>query len=193
MMDTWLGLPIEGWVAIATIALVVVTGLLALGTFLLWRATQAHVDEAERAAQSQLRAYVFPTKPEFELREDHSTRFNVGAKNFGATPAFNMSMIMKASAAAPDLPPDFAAPFSPKYVSLMSLGPGQEVRNEQLGTGTPQSSKELEEGLIDLHLWGKITYQSMGKDYVTNFRLSALKDGIGKWVWSTAPEGNDAT
>jgi hypothetical protein len=71
--------------------LVVFTACLAVATFLLWQATCHLVNDARDTAERQLRAYVYVTFIDTELRQnpDGSSVFavNPSMKVFGITPA----------------------------------------------------------------------------------------------------------
>lgn len=82
----------ERWTARATVALAIVTALLAFFTFRLWTATGRLVKDAEVTAKRQLRAYV--AFDNFSRNQDSMQRFylRIYVKNYGNTPCHDMSI-----------------------------------------------------------------------------------------------------
>ncbi len=112
----------EELIAYGTLALAIVTALLAWFTFRLWRATGKLVVGAENTAERQLRAYILHNNDEEMEHNGGRIKVTVRIKNFGQTPAHKLRSWLfigfyKFPLDAPLDTPDYA------NGSLSTLGP----------------------------------------------------------------------
>jgi hypothetical protein len=87
---TFAGLFCEGWVALGTVVLAVVTTFLASYTYKLWRSTSKLVEGADKTARSQLRAYVSTRAKIVRAVVGEPLRLEVDFENHGQTPAHEL-------------------------------------------------------------------------------------------------------
>ncbi len=157
-------LPVEGWVAIATIALVLVTGLL-------WWATRQLVKEAERTRDIQLRAYVGFERVEARPFDIGRPTFSLVIKNFGASPAHKPTLAY-AMGLTGDANRETITNLIPHAMS--DLAPGQVVTH---WTGTTLMITNADFGqvgsrLARLLVQGQLTYMSLGAQHTTSFKFT---------------------
>jgi hypothetical protein len=183
-------------VAIGTGFLAIFTIVLAVATVFLWSATRELVQEARDTAERQLRAYAHTSfsKVDNLIAGNGDIVFTIGLKNYGQTPAYKLSVSLRA-----DLLPfptrDLPAP-SVESLSNLTLGPGSEhtvtVRRDAL------NQEEIADlaGSRALYVRGIIRYVDAFK--ANRFtRFSLIKGGgntypvAGSDLFS-ANEGNEA-
>ena len=175
-------------VAVAAIALALLTGALALYTAKLWRATRGLVESGEAAARRQLRAYVGISDVVHEEQiEGHSPRVSITIRNFGATPAYKLAVAADAQIA-------FAVDQVPVATStsktLGHLPPGLEfkiARPATLSIGTAPGY-EVDTTYSRVFVFGCIEYvDTFGDPHFTRFRL---EEGADRRFFACA-EGNE--
>ena len=161
------GLPFEAWVAIATLALAAITGLLTWATFALVRG-------AEHTAERQLRAYIsFESVSYGPLQNSTPVYFNVTLRNVGQTPAHS-AVVWSAMALRP-YPHDLPLPIDPATKSCGTVGPTQAVvtGGESAGPITMEILRDLYEGRGILFVYGECRYKDVfGRSRTTPFRFT---------------------
>lgn len=164
-------------IAVAAIALALLTGALAFYTANLWRDTRRLIENGEASAQRQLRAYVGVSEVVFEEEiEGRAPRVSLTIKNFGATPAYKLAVAADAQIA-------FAANQVPVATStcktLGHLPPGLELRIPRaavLSIGTAPGD-EVDTAYSRIFVYGCVEYvDTFGEPHFTRFRLEEGAD-----------------
>jgi hypothetical protein len=164
-------------IAVAAIALVLLTGALAFYTANLWRATRRLIESGEASAQRRLRAYVGVSEVAFEEEiEGRAPRVSITIKNFGATPAYKLTVAADAQIA-------FSVDQVPVATStcktLGHLPPGLEVRIPRpavLSIGTAPGD-EVDAAYCRIFVYGCVEYvDTFGEPHFTRFRLEEGAD-----------------
>jgi hypothetical protein len=156
--------------------LVLVTGLLALTTGLLWWSTRDLVLDARDTAQRQLRAYIGPFGMELTVYpfESGGSAFiaHIEFRNFGKTPAYDLAVSSNAKIDDPNAIPfhEDTEPQQPPSAGIAFPDAGQHVN-----LGWRLSDEELR-GLRDrskvLFLWGTVRYtDAFGKRHHFLYRM----------------------
>lgn len=181
-------------IALYTFVLVVFTGLLGFATVRLWFVTKELVRGADDTAKRQLRAYVGPDGFEFDIRSiedgyvpkapyasDLFTDFtNITCKNFGQTPASNVTVFCAVASITPflgRLPPgyDFDAKLHPpgddssNIIARAYLNRGQtDVSSVNLAD--PRIVWSARKRTSTLFIFGRIYYvDAFGTQWSTKF------------------------
>ena len=176
--------------------LVAFTAILAFSTIFLWVATRALVKSAERTAQRQLRAYVGVEGVSIKkITADEKPFIVIKLKNFGQTPAYDVTHWMDMATAAKGT----------KRLTLDKKGDGGRAIIDPTHGFSVECTKKTEltieearDILADtkrLYFTGRITYRdAFGHKRKTNFRLETAGESlIGKGLMSTSKTGNNAT
>jgi hypothetical protein len=164
-------------IAVAATALALLTGALAFYTANLWRDTRRLIQNGEASAQRQLRAYVGVSEVVFEEQiEGRAPRVSLILKNFGATPAYKLTVAADAQIA-------FAVDQVPVATStcktLGHLPPGLELRIPRpavLSIGTAPGD-EVDTAYSRIFVYGCVEYvDTFGEPHFTRFRLEEGPD-----------------
>src|SRR5882724_10012836 len=100
-------------VAVAILALALVTGSQALYTAKLWKSTRRLADSGQATAHRQLRAYLAVSDIVYEPpTEGQAPRVTVTIQNFGATPAYKLTIAVDAQIASNEQQQDPGTPSS---------------------------------------------------------------------------------
>jgi hypothetical protein len=164
-------------IAAVTIVLALITGALAVYTAKLWTATRRLIESGEAAAQRQLRAYVGVSEVVCEQQIAGSARrVGITIKNFGATPAYKLTVAADAQIAfAVDQVPVATATSR----TLGHLPPGLELnipRTAVLSIG-PAPGDEVGTAHSRIFVYGCIEYvDTFGEPHFTRFRLAEGPD-----------------
>jgi hypothetical protein len=164
-------------IAVAAIAMVLLTGALAFYTANLWRATRKLIENGEASAQRQLRAYVGVSEVAFEEQiEGHTPRVSITLKNFGATPAYKLTVAADAQIA-------FAVDQVPVATStcktLGHLPPGLELRipRPAVLSIVMAPGDEVDTAYSRIFVYGCVEYvDTFGEPHFTRFRLEEGPD-----------------
>jgi hypothetical protein len=174
------------------------TGLLAVATAGLWKATRDLVRGSEKTAERQLRAYV--TAEACNIRDAYSNTavgVSVVIHNFGQTPAYRIarSFDTKIVNATESSPPHLPMRPERDQQTEGSIGPGAIVlANAGLEPFTPEQRAGLGAGSMFLFVYGEIRYtDAFGKPRWTRFRyVYGGKYGTGEeGSMAIAEEGNE--
>lgn len=161
----------EAITAAGTIALAFLTLVLAIGTLFLWLATRRLVRGSEKTAERQLRAYVFPFHNKIE-KFDTSPLVNVGFKNSGQTPAYDVTVWTVVGIAAYPFANKPEQPINiQKSQKSGHIGPGAEMHTIcKLGRSvTTSETTAVTAGTAALYVYGELTYQdAFGKPRFTH-------------------------
>ena len=164
-------------IAVAAVAMVLLTGALAFYTANLWRATRRLIENGETSARRQLRAYVGVSEVAVEEQiEGRAPRVGLILKNFGATPAYKLTVAADAQIA-------FAVDQVPVATStcktLGHLPPGLELRIPRpavLSIGTAPGD-EVDTAYSRIFVYGCVEYvDTFGEPHFTRFRLEEGPD-----------------
>jgi hypothetical protein len=158
-------------IAMAILALALVTGSHALYTAKLWKSTRQLADSGQATARRQLRAYVAVSDIVYESPiEGQAPRVTVTIKNFGATPAYKLAIAVDAQIASHEQQLSFAT--SPSR-TLGHLPPGVEfaiTRSALIYPGTVSADEADSARSVFVH--GCIEYvDTFGDPHFTRFRL----------------------
>lgn len=188
----------EKLIAYGTVALAVVTALLALFTFRLWKSTGKLVVGAEKTAERQLRAYAMVPRITIKniKRQDRIVDqfVFIAVKNFGQTPATDCTYWVELSANEFPLKTPLEKPVSAKESAVGVIAPGDTFT---IRTKIPLLSNgdEIHGGRYALYVYGKFSYNdAFGGKQATNFRF--MRNGEG---WTSDGElemcekGNEVT
>ena len=164
-------------IAVAAIALVLLTGALAFYTANLWRATRRLIESGEASAQRRLRAYVGVSEVVFEEQiEGRAPRVSITIKNFGATPAYKLTVAADAQIA-------FAVDQVPVATSISKtlghLPPGLEIRIARPAALSivMAPGDEVDAAYSRIFVYGCVEYvDTFGEPHFTRFRLEEGAD-----------------
>jgi len=174
-------------VAVAIIALALVTGSQALYTARLWRSTRRLAENGEETAHRQLRAYVGVSHVLYEPPiEGQPPRVTITVRNFGSTPAYKLAVAVDAQIAYNEQQLSVATNTSR---TLGHLPPGVEfaiTRSAVIPPGVV--SREPVEGAHSVFVHGCVEYvDTFGAPHFTRFRLQDGSDG----TFFACREGNE--
>ena len=174
-------------VAMAILALALVTGSQALYTAKLWKSTRRLADSGQTTAHRQLRAYVAVSGIVYEPpREGQAPRVTVTIQNFGATPAYKLAIALDAQIASNEQQLCVATSSSR---TLGHLPPGVEfaiTRSALIYPGTVLADEADSACSVFVH--GCIEYvDTFGDPHFTRFRL---QDGSDQKFFA-CQEGNE--
>jgi hypothetical protein len=174
-------------VAMAILALALVTGSQALYTAKLWKSTRRLADSGQATAHRQLRAYVAVSGIVYEPPiEGQAPRVTVTIQNFGATPAYKLAIAVDAQIASNQQQLSVAISSSR---TLGHLPPGVEfaiTRSALIYPGTVPRDEADSARSVFVH--GCIEYvDTFGDPHFTRFRL---QDGAGQKFFA-CQEGNE--
>lgn len=184
-----------------TIILSAVTFILAIGTFLVWRATVQMAKNAEETSKIQLRAYVY--LPDVDFRYDGPrSQVKYVVKNFGHTPAHKVTIQSLASVVKLSIPIESVPQFeSTTPTNTGSLAPNGDFINDNFDIPFATIVRDDEAVCFA----GRITYRDIyDSARFTNFRYSIsgrelnrlYKENDSKPVTAemyAENEGNDST
>ena len=164
-------------IAVAAILLTLLTGALAFYTANLWRATRRLIEIGEASAQRQLRAYVGVNEVVFEEQiEGRAPRLSITIKNFGATPAYKLTVAADAQIA-------FAVDQVPVATSISKtlghLPPGLEIRIARPAALSivMAPGDEVDTVYSRIFVYGCVEYvDTFGEPHFTRFRLEEGAD-----------------
>jgi len=164
-------------VAVAIIALALVTGYQALYTARLWRSTRRLAENGEATAHRQLRAYVGVSSVVYEPPiEGQAPRVTITVRNFGSTPAYKLAIAVDAQIVYNEQQLSVATSTSR---TLGHLPPGVEfaiIRAASVSPGVV--SKEPVEEAHSVFVHGCVEYvDTFGAPHFTRFRLQDGSDG----------------
>lgn len=171
----------EERVALWTERLTYVTGALAVFTLMLWIATYCLFREGKHTARRQLRAYVMidkclvrGTKTQGGLHEDW---INLTLKNFGQTPAKNISYWIEMAAKSAKAPTRLIRQNSTKDAKIEAIAPGSEFITK-CEIPLLDGGNDIRGGVNALYVFGAITYFDVFDDErTTEFRFSRSGEG----------------
>jgi hypothetical protein len=174
-------------VAMAILALALVTGSQALYTAKLWKSTRRLADSGQATAHRQLRAYVAVSGIVYEPPiEGQAPRVTVTIQNFGATPAYKLAIAVDAQIASNQQQLSVAISSSR---TLGHLPPGVEfaiTRSALIYPGTVSTDEADSARSVFVH--GCIEYvDTFGDPHFTRFRL---QDGPDQKFFA-CQEGNE--
>jgi hypothetical protein len=191
----------DWYVAGSTGLLFIATAVLGYFTYQLRTTTKTAVGDAERKSKQQLRAYV-NVKRLWVDRSDGRQSIFVKIRNFGQTPAYKLTSVLRAG--LKPYPFDNANcvtfPIVDAITTRYPLAPGnvtdirpkEDVEIDEMGIPhTPQEDAMLAEAAA---VWvvGKITYMdAFGSYRTTNVRYYAPRDEWKKGAFIADVEGND--
>ena len=169
--------------------------MIAVATGMLWYATMRLVKGADKTAERQLRAYVYIEKTNFEFTADGLFKVKYQIKNFGQTPAHNVSLLSIVQVVDwkhgnPSIPvPD-------RIETIGSMAPREDYFwfDDELDVATTREGTERGDKAI--FLLGTIVYDVAFEMSAreTNFRYYIGGDiGTDGDEMSAASIGNDAT
>jgi len=171
------------------------TALLFVATVLLWWATRDLVEGAKDTAESELRAYVIPTKGDVRnFGTSAPLEASIRIRNAGQTPAYRITTSI-------DL--RLGEDFTPQPVDLSPdvLGPGSETNLLFVASRllTPEEESKIKEGNLTIYVFGEIRYRDIFRiEHVTKYRRmtrtrSGALQGTGDILdLYNAKEGNDS-
>ena len=172
------------------------TGILALSTIALWRATKRLVLGAEKTAERQLRAYVLVEGAKMTKDPIRNDGFGVAVtvKNFGQTPAHDMTECADIWVGAFPL----AEPL-PEHIwnnpSISVLAPGGysiQIPTHSELTGLMQ--KAIFNNNTAVYVYGEINYlDAFDQLHTTKFRLMSVGQGLALGLFRQCQEGNSYT
>jgi hypothetical protein len=174
-------------VAVAIIALALVTGSQAVFTARLWRSTRRLAATGEATAHRQLRAYVGVGHIAYEPSiESQATRVTITIRNFGATPAYKLAIAVDAQIATNEQQLSVATSTSR---TLGHLPPGVEFAITRTAVIAPGAgATDQINGVHSAFVHGCIEYvDTFGTPHFTRFRLQDGADGR----FFACREGND--
>jgi hypothetical protein len=174
-------------VAVAILALALVTGSQALYTAKLWKSTRRLADSGRATTHRQLRAYVAVSGIVYEPPiEGQAPRVTATIQNFGATPAYKLAIAVDAQIASHEQQLSVAISSSR---TLGHLPPGVEfaiTRSAHIYPGTV--SKDEADSARSVFVYGCIEYvDTFGDPHFTRFRL---QDGLDQKFFA-CQEGNE--
>jgi hypothetical protein len=174
-------------VAMAILALALVTGSQALYTAKLWKSTRRLADSGQATAHRQLRAYVAVSDIVYEPPiESQAPRVTVTIQNFGATPAYKLAIAVDAQIASNEQQLSVATSASR---TLGHLPPGVEFaisRSALIYPGTVPA--DVADSARSVFVYGCIEYiDTFGDPHFTRFRL---QDGPDQKFFA-CQEGNE--
>ncbi len=171
-------------VAVAILALTLVTGFQALYTTKLWKSARQLADSGQAAAQRQLRAYVAVSDIVYEPAiEGQAPRVTVTIRNFGSTPAYKLAVAVDAQMASNEQQISVATSTSR---TLGHLPPGVEFAITRSALASPGGVPRDPARAVFVH--GCIEYvDTFGDPHFTRFRL---QDGPGRKFFACR-EGNE--
>jgi len=185
----------DNLVAWGTSGLFVVTAILAFYTYRLWTSTKAMVTSANEHAERQLRAYVNLMESGVKLEEDNKLHFGVSIKNFGNTPAHDLTCWYGWELRAAGEQPTLEQPTPDMIVARGSLGPSAE--NGMNGTTTAISYDDfnrLSAGALTFWVYGQLLYKDVfGKQRRTDFLLDSTGEHFLRRTMRPHTTGNDST
>jgi hypothetical protein len=193
----FLNLTAEGWVAVGTVALAIVTAALAVFTFKLWKSTGNLVRGAEENAEKQLRAYV--------SAKTHTPQLSPGAPrsfvqltiiNHGQTPARNAQVAAAVEFLPYPLPANHVLNPGEFQTQSATIHPGAEAVAGASGLGlTHEQIYNVNRGQSPrLYVFGVIRYVDVfGKTRETRFAKCASEISGQGTRWENAAVYNDAT
>ena len=197
----------ERIVTYATLALAVITGVLAFFTALLWLATYRLVRGAKDTARRQLRAYISLTEGEIVISEEKK-EFRVVLKfiNCGQTPAYSVSSSFEAEirelqeVKRPEIGQVFpsAKPVGERGSNTIA-GPGLHINTAEVKPFINDQLGSVGRGTSAIFVWGEINYIDIfDQPHWLKFRYvnggkahDKLKTNSG-WHLQPCKEGNDA-
>ena len=174
-------------VAVAILALALVTGSQALYTAKLWKSTRRLTDSGQATAHRQLRAYVAVSKIVYEPPiEGQAPRVSVTIQNFGATPAYKLAIALDAQIASNEQQLSVATSTSR---TLGHLPPGVEFAITRAALVSPGAMPADEaDSAHSVFVHGCIEYvDTFGDPHFTRFRL---QDGPDQKFFACR-EGNE--
>jgi hypothetical protein len=175
----------EGWTALATVLLTIVTGGLLVFAF-----------RQDRTTRGQLRAYIFPDDPKIEdvapLNYPIAILF---IKNYGRTPAEKVTAEFALEFDTYPKPTGKALD-TPKLdeVSRSAVPPESriEIRVERDDTLTSPEFEALKAGHAALYVVGVIRYtDNFGDGWVSTVRMMHTYRNVGSTRLEVCPEGNE--
>ena len=163
-------------VAVAILALALVTGSQALYTAKLWKSTRRLADSGQATAHRQLRAYVAASDIVYQPPiEGQASRVSVTIQNFGATPAYKLAISVDAQIANNEQQLSVAISSSR---TLGHLPPGVQfaiTRSALLCPGTVM--RDEADSACSVFVHGCIEYvDTFGDPHFTRFRLQGSPD-----------------
>jgi hypothetical protein len=187
----------EDPVAFFTLWLAIFTFVLAASTIGLWIATILTLRHSRETAERQLRAYVLPSGAEILNMVVGSTPLaRVEIKNFGQTPAYDLTHIHGFAFLNWPLDEELPPPKSPIQTSRTFLGPGGT------GTGVRPADRIFSAGANDdvinrtmaFYVYGEIIYKdAFGRRRTTQYRYFHTGiPGMGPGNLITHQDGNKA-
>ncbi len=173
-------------VAVAILALALVTGSQALYTAKLWKSTRRLADSGQATAQRQLRAYVAVSDIVYEPAMEHQApQVTVIIRNFGATPAYKLAIAVDAQIASGEQQLSVAVSASK---TLGQLPQGVESTITRRALGHPAMATGESDGARSVFVHGCIEYvDTFGEPHFTRFRLQGGPDQ----KFSACREGNE--
>lgn len=155
----------------STVALAIITFLLAMYTARLWKATEQLVKGAEDSAQRQLRAYltvVIGTATYQEAGKDIRFAGRPRLINTGNTPAHKVSYRANAAILPVQLPRDFEFPLTQDSIGGSVIGPNQftelQAVVDEFVLDSQVSDIKYGKDRV-LHIWGVVTYKDIFGEY----------------------------
>jgi hypothetical protein len=174
-------------VAVAIIALALVTGSQAVFTARLWRSTRRLAETGEATAHRQLRAYVGVSHIAYEPAiEGQAPRVAITIRNFGSTPAYKLAIAVDAQIANSERQLSVATSTSR---TLGHLPPGVEFAITRSAVTAPgATATDQIDGEHSAFVNGCIEYvDTFGTPHFTRFRLQDGGDGC----FFACREGNE--
>lgn len=187
---------VDNIIAYSTLGLGIVTAVLAVFTGALWLATRKLVIDAKDTSKRQLRAYVNILQGKvFYPLEPANRTFRIDIKNFGQTPAHEVSIVYKCIIREFPLtkPLEDITDEEHKFFSVM--GPTCIYTRDILALGNAEwGESKLADGTAAIYCFGEVRYRDTFNDNrITEFRYMCQGEGIVQGGVAPCEEGNNAT
>jgi hypothetical protein len=162
----------ERVIAAFTVILGLVTGILGLATWKLWRSTDRLVKGAEDTASRQLRAYVLAKNCKV-TRENGKSKLRVKVQNYGQTPAHELKIWLGYRLRTYPPTDEFWSRKQTIKQSVYSLGPDDFTESFTDGSDIDEKiDADLKSGVAVIYGVGSISYVDIfGKTQTGEFRF----------------------
>jgi len=189
---------IDNLIAYSTLGLGIITGILAIFTGALWLATRKLVIDTKDTSKRQLRAYVNVLQGKVFNPYDPPNRiFRIDIKNFGQTPAHDVSIVYQCIIR--EFPLDKTKPLNEitnlEHGFYSVLAPSCIYRQDILAPVNAEwVETKLADGTAAIYCFGEVKYRDAFNDnHITTFRYMCRGEGIANGDVSPCEDGSKAT